>query len=589
MANNMKTMQGCCDCATVNPPCECGNEETAVVGTWDNTTEEPCNIASCICEMYIWLFEVELEWRTGVDPVACKIIDGAFVLTPDNTSGTGCERSGGPHMSATSYPGEECCGDQYDTPFNQPGACQLRCPALVVGVTCAENGSGDPVVYWSAQLRDRLLVDVCNDYIWWNASGAGDVVTTITPGMSFDLFDDFIYLTEQPLYVISAKVTLLGKVCGGDLDGDGTPEVPEDVRCNNKCGLTVDFTIEDIGGCRFRITNITDGGECGIKKYIWSDGYVSTLPERPVYRLGGDCGEQTGNSITLWVIDEKDCVYEKTKTLPDCCRCEDEDANNCNEGIGGTLTATLTGEADCEYELCASVPAATALCGDDSTSFIEYQLDGGDCSFPLDDCDCLDVEADLCRPVGCGRSLTDGECDTVTIDRTTQLRWRVWDKPCGCPGPWNYEELPCTVCSCCDGKIAGAMIAVTGVTNCDYSGTPGRSCNCTIVNQTYDVPATTSCGGSRTFTGEITCNDGGGPIPIDWYLEWNIYCDEDGYWLQLGFNISNAPFGDFETVFLGETMPACVDISECVTISNTDTGCGYCDIFDVTLCVTFYA
>lgn len=585
MPNSMGTMQGCCDCATVNPPCECGNEETAVVGTWDNTTEEPCNIASCICEMYIWLFEVELEWRTGVDPVACKIIDGAFVLTPDNTSGTGCERSGGPHMSATSYPGEECCGDQYDTPFNQPGACQLRCPALVVGVTCAENGSGDPVVTWYAQLRDRLLVDVCNDYIWWNASGAGDVVTTITPGMSFDLFDDFIYLTEQPLYVISAKVTLLGKVCGGDLDGDGTPEVPEEVRCNNKCGLTVDFTIEDIGGCRFNITNITDGGECGIKKYIWSDGYVSTLPERPVYRLGGGCGEQTGNSITLWVIDEKDCVYEKTKSLPDCCRCEDEDANNCNEGIGGGLTVTLIDEATCEYELCASVPAAEPLCGDASVSFIEYQLEGGGCTFPEDDCECLDVEADLCMPVGCGRGLTDGECDTITVDVSTQLRWRVWDKPCGCPGPWNYEELPCTICECCDGKVAGAMITVSGIGSCiDWDcGT-----DCSDLNTTHDVPAVTSCYGELEIP--VTCSVSGTPSPGSFFLTWTLLCDETGYYVEINqyFDFGGAGNGESEIFYIGDEFIPCVDITASGTINDTPILCIGCDNDTVSVSISFY-
>lgn len=375
-----------------------------------------------------------------------------------------------------------------------------------------------------------------------------------------------------------------------------------DVTDNGGAPRTYTLTANKTGGCgdiatclwKFYIGYADDGDCDGLDGWCWLPWYTASgdpnadppcevtfdcthIPDdwqTIIDDTGapGVCGPNLKFKAVLVTTDEGGCITSAETEL------------ECNACTAPTAELIVTELDDCQYELCAEISGGC----DPGPPFIEYQLDYGACNYP-EGCECADIGTEDCTPSDCGGTLGDGDCVTITINRSGKLRWRAWDKLCGCPGEWTEVDVTCLPCSCCDGSLAGAMIAVTGVTNCDYTGTPGRSCNCSVVNQTYDVPATTSCGGAQTFSGEITCNDGGGDIPIDWYLEWVIFCDEDGYWLQLGFNISNAPFGDFETVFLGEEMPACVDISECVTISNTDTGCGYCDIFDVTLCATFYA
>lgn len=585
---------GCsCDCVT---ECDCTNAETATVGSWDNTAENPCGIVSCICKM-IWLIEFQLSWRDPDGEHLCRFVDGAFILTNTNTLSSGCSRSYGPFTGPPyTFPPEsggnpvECCPDTYrPSPFNVPGVCALNCPWLNVSVTCALNESDEPVVYWAAILYDEFRGDVCVLERWWAAEGAGDLISTVSPGQTFTLYDDASFAGVTALAVDSCTITLLGPVCDGDFDGDGTPD-DDPSRCPLPCGALLDFTFDQIGrSCSYNIINSTvAAGTCNIKWYIWSDGYKSEDPERPVWNTGGACGTTEGPQLTLWIVMENDCVYSRTKTAPDCCNCNNQfNADPCFEP-SGSLSITQNPEDPCEYTLCASTANLDdGSCGS-GDSFIEYQLDGGGCMFN-DDCDCEEDLVD-CLGSGCGKGLMNGECDTLTLTETRQLRWRVWDGICGCPSPWTYETLICNPCECCetanDGVLSALDITVTNI----VGGSSGDCADCDKFNDTYHVPTTATCYGNDTFNQPTACIEGVDHDQIQ--IDWQITCTDTTTTLTINVQtgLTFPAFATFEKV-ITHASGVIIDCSEFAgTIDRIYCSCSgsalvKCDAEDIAVSV----
>lgn len=505
---------GDCGCPPL-PDCVCENTEGVTIGSWDNTAEHPCNIVNCILDTYIWLVEFSIEWADP-DPEnqgTCTIVDGAFILTPDNTNTNPPCRSGGPLLyevgPLASIDGtalNECCGytdgDYFRvTPFNQFGhICKIECPSLVVCVTCHDSDEdGLPTIIWSVILRDETRLDVCINETWWRAISIPVELTSLAPGQAFTLIDDG-GVPSIPQQLVSGKITLLGTICGGDYDGDGEPDPEEIDRCPAICAPALDFEITEIGNCEYAITNLTVPGACPIKLYVWSDGYSSELPERPNLVTNTGCGESNPDyRLTLWGIDDADCVHEHSEEIPACCKCEDAEGNPCSTPAGD-LTATLQNpdEYPCQYLLEASAPDGEFACS--TTAVIELRLSNSSCDAELD-CDCVEIAAGDCGGAGCSSVLGDGDTFLLTIYESTTIFWRARETNC-CVGEWDELELPCTQCECCDGGLTGVMMTIGGFTQGDVEGC--ADCG-TKINGTYFLPFVNSCRAELNLEDAYSC------------------------------------------------------------------------------------
>jgi hypothetical protein len=469
-----------CNC----PPfeCVCTNAEGVTVGEWDDTDANPCNIVNCILDTYIWLLEIEIAWRDPETAGDCTIVDGAFVITPDNSNEAPPARAGGPRLYLKFISeGSVCCESAgvavYATPFNQFGHnCQFNCNSLVIEFACDE--SGDVTV--CATLRDRIQLGVCNDADWWRVCSAPTTITTLAPGFTFPLILDGGI--SYPQEVVSGSLTLLGQMCGGDYDGDGAPDSPDE-HCPTICAPSLDFEITEIGHCVYSVTNLTVPGGCPIKLYVWSDGYSSELPERPNITTNTGCGESDPDyRLTLWVIDEADCLHERSEQFPPCCRCEDSEGNPCSTP-SGLLTATLI--EDCVYLLQASAPPGEFACS--TTSVIEWRLANSSCNSGTP-CDCTEIEAGNCGGVGCSSVMGDGDSFLLTITEGTILEWRARETNC-CVGEWNEIPLPCFNCECCDKTVLKMYVTVAGWTEAEF----GECDGCPLANGTYELTTTDGC------------------------------------------------------------------------------------------------
>jgi hypothetical protein len=577
------------DCGCPPFECVCENTEGVTVGEWDDTDANPCNIVNCILDTYIWLLEIEIAWRDPETAGDCTIVDGTFVITPDNSSQVGPGRFGGPQLYSTAGSGSSCCGgpgaDGFATPFNQfAHNCKVLCPTLAIEFDC-DVVEDEPVVSVCVTLTDRTFFDpVCNDSHWWNACSVPTAITTLAPGHVFNLTLDGG--VGYPLEVISGKITLLGQICGGDYEGDGEPDSPDE-HCPSICAPALDFEITEIGNCVYSVTNLTTPGGCPIKLYVWSDGYVSELPERPNLTTNTGCGESDPDyRLTLWVIDDADCVHERSKAIPPCCKCEDADGNPCS-APAGTLSVTLVDADNCQYLLEADVPSGQEMvCG--TGHFIEWRLSSDDCNIE-EDCECFDIEAGNCGGTGCSGGLRDGQTFLLTIAESITLFWRVREDVCGCWGPWNEVELPCTPCECCDGKFGGMTMSFAGAFDCAENPGFGIDCACEALNgAAYTVPSTGNCTGQRTIEFPGLCTQDEAVFDGALLLGWRIECDEDGFWLYLEYSLQvGAAQSDasFQTLFLGEEMPDCDEIEGCFTATEIGS-CIFCNAKSVTVCAT---
>jgi hypothetical protein len=592
-----------CDCCNGGKkgepaPCNCENPDEVVVGEWDATDVNPCNIVGCLLKYPVWLLEVSVEWFDPEDEGSCNIVDGAFVLTKFNTNTNPPCRGCGPYLSPGVHYFQECCGSShYETPFNKPGACQVECNCLVVCIACHLNEADQPVIVASATLRDRIRFDVCNDADWWRCTGS-QVVSTLGSSLTINLAAEGVGVYSQ---VANGTLTFLGSPCGGDLDGDGEPDTPPSAQCPVACLSLLSFTVVEKGNCLFDVTNTSVVTGCPIVRWVWSDGYTSIEPDRdrPDYRASPFCGDTEGRNLTLYGIDEKGCVSQVTNLIPDCCRCTDGDGNpcgiscNCDSFPSNTLSVEQLDA--CTYRFCSSLTGQG--CG-----FIEVQLEepGEGCLVELlDDCPCIggpneETHENYLACFACSFTLADGVCTNRTISAASRYRWRVWDGPCGCSTEYtDWIDLACGECECCDGALAGFDLVVTGALDCPPDGV--TSCNCDEINGSYRVPAVDGCSGSLEFDTH-TCSQGAGDIPGVLVLSWAITCDEVGYWLTVSYSVETGDpgIGDSgeEMIFLSEEKPTCADLGNieplCINYDGSPVGCFYCNAADLMICLQAY-
>lgn len=276
---------------------------------------------------------------------------------------------------------------------------------------------------------------------------------------------------------------------------------------------TASISVEQGVGCNYTITDTSTAGTCGpiVRRllevlYFEIDDEVRDCPikkkvhefgEEDEYHVGGDIvgctpgGVQIVFRMTVW--DEAGCSDTFESEPVECCNCVDGETLCASPS--GTLNITLIDEETCTYELCASIPEQSAYCGSPGTSFIEYQLSSSTCDF--DECECDDVGTDDCTGVNCSGGLVDGGCTEISLEGPITIRWRVWDRNCGCYGDWNYEELPCNNCDCCEEPVR-VFITLAG-----WTAQAGITCPCDNINGTW----------------ELTKSSSGTSSPCEWELQ----------------------------------------------------------------------
>lgn len=342
------------------------------------------------------------------------------------------------------------------------------------------------------------------------------------------------------------------------------PEEPRD-RTKPLTPATIDFTAEPVGGgCYKTFTAIAP--EClGEMQWFWSFGktgeVVSHLIETTDYSGITDYLEE----ITLIGVDSRGCIYFVTKEV----------SCGCCPGVSGSLDATPDG---CSVELCASVTNGGGACtGLDA--FIEIQwLDGGTPEYPADCfCDAIDPDSD---DPPCGdksATLKDGQCLTLTSG-WRGYRWRVWDRVCGCPGPWTTVEN-----SLCDklSFVGGGPTTLPSkeyVNVCGDTGIPG--CGCFLYDYHFSYQWKAYYCGERVFArvrhGSVSdqCDDGtiinpGDPIEDQIAeAEYTVPNVEEGAqpfhchkaWLQLGTCAD--PIGEACLIYQDINIASCCDYGD---------------------------
>jgi len=368
------------------------------------------------------------------------------------------------------------------------------------------------------------------------------------------------------------------------------------------------------GQCSLVITDESTPGTCGeIVRWVYEIEYfpiddedrlcglfkrtiegVSAGEEFYVPGAPG-CAGQLNIVVTQTVWDEAGCRDSSEQGPIPCCDCLGNDGEMCGE-LSGSLTVTLIDAETCTYLLEATA-GGEGICG--GTTVIEILFSNADCDPPDPPCSCEEIAAGNCGGVGCSAFLGDGDSMEITISEPTTILWRPVEGDCGCHGEWTEEALPCAPCECCDGKFSGATLTVSVSAPNDC---PDRaefvSCDCAAVNGDYDCPATASCAGEHTKVDHQPCiTDNGVDPPSTTYnsstASWSIYCDEDGYWLTLGFSTgtANNVGSAFDDVFLGEEKPVCKNISATATITQASYGSGcYCNWGNTTtILADFYA
>ena len=280
----------------------------------------------------------------------------------------------------------------------------------------------------------------------------------------------------------------------------------------------------------------------------------------------------------LTIIDVRGCIYQYCRMVT-C---------GCCSGSSGSLTIE-PGATACSYVFTASVTSSSDEACEGHDAFIEYQIleaSKGCVPESFEVCACADPTCDN----SCGRAfLLDGQTGGADVDTSAQVRWRVWDKTCGCAGPWVYADLPCQPCEFCDGKYDGFDVTVSSLGECV---TEGFDCNCAPLNQEYRVPRTYPCAGTKVFN-DMTCtvDPDSTPLDVSLMLFWSIWQDVDGYWIDVGYTFDGGGSGptDFVTLFLGEELPVCIDIETSGIAESEPVFCLWCETSSVGFSIKAYA
>lgn len=402
---------------------------------------------------------------------------------------------------------------------------------------------------------------------------------------------------------------------------DLTPPIVTLPVCQDACcateggGPTAAITlVEEDGGCFIQATDASTAGTCGdIVRRLWvleswDENPTSTPSESCPSRQSVKSSEELGLAETetffgslrgcgpkywrlkLIVWDELDCYDVATTGIFGCCNCQDENGDLC-ANPPGTLVITPDPEDPCCY-LLEAVGDATGYDGVcDDNAKIEWRLESGACDVSRS-CSCAEIEAGDCGGPACSQGMAFGSSYNLCITEPTTLWWRARENECGCWGPWHEEPLDCQICECCDGPFASVTMTLAGVGQCP--NTPaGVDCNCEAANGEYPF-ASRGCSSTSSKTDIIVCDIDGTPGASTVTLEYDLFCDETGYYLFLSFSTTGAAgtWGWNEYLFLGVDKPPCNTISGCVTFDFSTHGlvadACYCDFFTgLTVCAEF--
>lgn len=147
----------------------------------------------------------------------------------------------------------------------------------------------------------------------------------------------------------------------------------------------------------------------------------------------------------------------------------------------------------------------------------------------------------------------------------------------------------CGTCVCCNGGFTGATISVTGAVNPGADPLEEPCTGCEQLNTSFDAPATHDCGGlSDGQVYEITC-DFSGEIEEVVVASWSVTCDDDGVWLEIGYNIGLGA-GTDRVLVAGFGVPIdCTDIFGCINLDLGEQGVfSSCDVSDLQVCAEVY-
>lgn len=491
MPNKMATMQGCCDCESIIPPCyicPCllGDYSIDILVKAKHVKyKDPADQAA---EDF---FDDSMEFLTGLITLEGFAL-GSLPLYCTGTWFQGC--------GAVKTIGVRFVNDYCEGPF---------------------VGTKEAVPFWS------LFMDVPNNRIylylsWWGVVCEVPDLPSVWASLRWtyewptDACEDVKNLTYsgvveilpfgESTYVVAGDddlIAYVAGVAGSGLDpryvADNVDLAP-DIFLNREGCDEGDCCAEEGGGptasmdlevdeCQIHATDTSTPGTCGaIVKRLWDievwsenptgDDEALACPDarRTIYGEGEDqeeifidasllCGSNYFR-VTLHVWDEEDCHDSVTSGIGNCCACEDRHSEPCTTP-SGSLDYTLIDPEACTYELCATAPTGDGICGT-GPGFVEWQLANGGCAFT--DCGCVEVGEGDCVDPGCGGTLLDGACTEITITEPTTLRWRAWDAACGCFSEWTEIQLSCNICECCDEPLTGVMMTIGGFSQGDVEG-----------------------------------------------------------------------------------------------------------------------
>lgn len=593
MPNKMATMQGCCDCASVVPP---------------------CYICPCLVGEYPIEILVKAKHVALLDPEGGAVTEEFFDEGMEFMSGLITLEpvgSGSLALYCTGQWEQKCIG-----PFTAPMAIDY-CDGGVAGLIARYA-----VPWWT------LTMDVPTNRVYLSLDWWGTPCGVVDPPSTYaslrwvyewpsDACSDVKNLAFtgtvqiKPLGASTWSTASDGDLIGyqNGLIGSGTDpryvaanlsDAPEIFLNRDGCdegdccaeeggGPTASMDVE-FTGCQIHATDTSTAGTCGpIVRRLWEIAVYDDDPtgdeealacptyRRHVYGEGDEneeifktgalgCGQKWFR-IILHVWDSEDCHDSVDSALQSCCVCVDQDGNACSSPAGG-LSVTLIEGSTCTYELCATVPAGEPLCYS-GTGFIEWQLSKGGCTF-RDDCDCNAVGSEDCVPASCGGGLGDGDCTQLVIPGNATIRWRAWDRACGCFGPWNEIEIGCQTCVCCVDPLKDIYVTLSGFLNNGGSG-DCEGCEAAL-NNTFRLEGN-GCDWIYSTVGiepaPIVCN--GEPFR-DIQIELYITCNETSVTIDL-YVIGGAVFTQFQKTIAnptGEPIDCVEALSGGLTRIHTD-------------------
>lgn len=304
-----------------------------------------------------------------------------------------------------------------------------ECDATIDGAPADLNPSQDPLT------TGEILG--CTSYVYNGGCGTpGSVTCTGSVCISgpVEYVDDGVY----KLKVIDGKCRI-PENCGSC--------VPDPAKPLARVPVEVSIGVSPEGaGCSKTLTAIYPDCITPVAVYWPSIGLTGETVAYTLRNIDPESITDRRETITMVLVDDRGCVYcASTELTCGCCEGVSGhlDVTPLPDGCGAQLTASTTGNCDPEDE-------------NPPPPLIEVQFLNGDCDLYPEPCPCgpLDPDSPDYDPTGCFSCsfiMKDGDVAEIT-NLWTELRWRVWDRACGCFGPWTYVQNPlCDLLGLIDG------------------------------------------------------------------------------------------------------------------------------------------